>query len=69
MWREKYEQIFILLLAAIQFEKHPFVEGAIFSTVCVFCFFVEKKYSVCRWVNLYIHLQFYSIDQHVCFDA
>lgn len=45
MWREKYEQIFILLLAAIQFEKHHLLKMPSFLQ-CVFFASLWKKNTV-----------------------
>lgn len=55
----KYESMWILLQAAIQFDKHHFffVKDAVFSS------------DVHRYVNLCLDLQLDTIDQYISFNA
>ena len=62
---DKYGSICILLHADIQCEKASFVEVAIFSTV--YLWLLYKVSGVHRYVDLCLGLQFYSINQDVCF--
>ena len=46
MQGDKYRSVFILLHTAIQFDQPYFVEDAVFSPVCNFCFSVKNQVSV-----------------------
>jgi hypothetical protein len=42
-----------------------FIEDAFFFQLYIFGFFCQRS-SICKYVVLFLCLQFYSIDQHVC---
>jgi hypothetical protein len=61
---DKYGSTFIFLHTEYQFNQHHLLKMLSLS-IYIFYFFAKDQTSISMWV-LFLGLQLYTIDQHVC---
>ena len=60
---DKYGSVFILLHTDSQLDQHHFLK---MHSFLVYVWHLCQRSSDCKFVILFLGLQFYSINQHVC---